>query len=79
MLSLHPLVALPLFCTVVSLLCLLILAIPLYLSTNNTSWIDYYYPDNVNTKDALIVSIQIVLVGFVLHTVDGVYVAMLVA
>jgi hypothetical protein len=38
--------------------------------------IDYYYPDNVNTTDALIVSMQMVLVGFVLHTVDGVYVAM---
>ncbi len=34
-------VALPLLCTVVSLLCLLILAIPLYLSTDNTSRIDY--------------------------------------
>jgi hypothetical protein len=63
----------------VSLLCLLILAIPLYLSTNNTSWIDYYYQDNVNTTDALIVSIQLVLVGFVLHMVGGVYVAMLLA
>jgi hypothetical protein len=29
--------------------------------------------------DALIVSIQIVLVGFVLHMVDGVYVAVLLA
>ncbi len=38
--------------------------------------IDYYYPDNVNTTDALIVSMQMVLVGYVLHTVDGVYVAM---
>jgi hypothetical protein len=70
------LVALPLLCIVVSLLCLLILAIPLYLSTNNTSWIDYYYPDDVNTMDALIVSMQMVRLGFVLHTVDGVYVAM---
>ncbi len=70
------LVALPLLCTVVSLLCLLILAIPLYLSTNNISWINYYYLENVNTMDALIVSMQMVLVGFVLHTVDGVYVAM---
>jgi hypothetical protein len=43
------------------------------------SWIDYYYPDNVNTTDALIVPIQMVLVGFVLHMVDGVYVAMLLA
>jgi hypothetical protein len=41
------------------------------------SWIDYYYQDNVNTIDALIVSIQMVLVGFVLHMVGGVYVAML--
>jgi hypothetical protein len=40
------------------------------------SWIDYYYLDNVNTTDALIVSMQMVLVGFVLHKVDGVYVAM---
>jgi hypothetical protein len=37
---------------------------------------DYYYPDDVKTTDALIVSMQMVLVGFVLHTVDGVYVAM---
>jgi hypothetical protein len=58
---------------------LLTLAITLYLSTNNTSWIDYYYQDNVNTTDALIVSIQLVLVGFVLHIVGGVYVAMLLA
>jgi hypothetical protein len=70
------LVALPLLCTVVSLLCLLILTIPLHLSTNNTSWIDYYYPDNVNTMHALIVSRQMVLVCFILHMVDGVNVAM---
>ena len=38
--------------------------------------IDYYYPDDVNRIDALIVSMQTVLVGFVLHTVDGMYVAM---
>jgi hypothetical protein len=58
----------------------MILAIPLYSSTNNTSWIDYYYQDNVNTTDALIVSIQLVLVDFVLHMVGGfVYVAMLLA
>jgi hypothetical protein len=63
----------------VSLLCLLILAIPLYSSTNNTSWIDYYYQDDVNTTDALIVSIQLLLVGFFLHMVGGVYVAMLLA
>ncbi len=43
------------------------------------SWIDYYYQDNVNTMDALIVSIQLVLVGFVLHMVGSVYVAMLLA
>ncbi len=43
------------------------------------SWIDYYYPDDVNTTDALIVLIQMVLGGFVLHTVDGMYVAMLLA
>jgi hypothetical protein len=43
------------------------------------SWIDYYYPDNVNMTNALIVSIQMVLVGFVLNTVDGVYVAMLLS
>jgi hypothetical protein len=55
------------------------LAIPLYSSTNNTSWIDYNYQDNVNTTDALIVSIQLVLVGFILHMVSGVYVAMLLA
>jgi hypothetical protein len=40
------------------------------------SWIDYNYPDDVNTMDALIVSMQMVLVGFVLHTVDDMYVAM---
>ncbi len=62
-----------------SLLCLLILAIQLYSSTNNTSWIDYYYQDDVNTTDALIVSIQLVLVGFVLHMVGGIYVAVLLA
>jgi hypothetical protein len=43
------------------------------------SWINYYYPVDVNTTDALIMSIQIVLVGFVLHMMDGVYVAMLLA
>jgi hypothetical protein len=44
------------------------------------SWIDYYYQDNVNMMDALIISIQMVLVlGFVLHMVGGVYVAMLLA
>jgi hypothetical protein len=43
------------------------------------SWIDYYYPDDANTTDALIVSIEMVLVGFVLHTVAGMYVAMLLA
>jgi hypothetical protein len=43
------------------------------------SWINYYYQDNVNTMDALIVSIQLVLVGFVLHMVGNVYVAMLLA
>jgi hypothetical protein len=40
------------------------------------SWINYYHPDNVNTMCALIVSMQMVLVCFVLHTVDGVNVAM---
>jgi hypothetical protein len=40
---------------------------------------DYYYPDNINMMDALIVSMQVVLVGFVLHMVDGVYVVMHVA
>jgi hypothetical protein len=40
------------------------------------SWIDYYYPDNVNTTDPLNVSMQIILVCFILHTVDGVDVAM---
>jgi hypothetical protein len=43
------------------------------------SWIDYYYQDNFNMMDALIVSIQTVLVGFVLHMAGGVYVAMLLA
>ncbi len=43
------------------------------------AWINYYYPDNVNTTDALIVSNQMVLVYFVLHAVDGMYVAMLLA
>ncbi len=37
--------------------------------------LDYYYPDNVNRMDALIVSMQMVLVDFVLHTVNGMYVA----
>jgi hypothetical protein len=39
------------------------------------SWINYYYLDNVNTMDALIISVQMVHVCFVLHTVDGVDVA----
>ncbi len=43
------------------------------------SWIDYYYQDNVNMTDALILSIQLVLVGFVLHMVGSIYVAMLLA
>jgi hypothetical protein len=43
------------------------------------SWINSCCQDNVNTMDALIVSIQMVLVGFVLHMVGGVYVAMLCA
>jgi hypothetical protein len=47
--------------------------------TNNTSWIDYYYQDDVNTTDAHIMSIQVVLVGFVLHMVGSMYVAMLLA
>jgi hypothetical protein len=58
---------------------MLIYAIPLYLSTNNPSWIDYYYQDDVNTMDALIVLIQMVLVSFVLHMVGGMYVAILLA
>jgi hypothetical protein len=70
------LVALPLLCTVVSLFCLLILAIQLYSSTNNTSWIDYYYPENVDTTDAVIRPLQIVLVSFAFHMVDGINVAM---
>ncbi len=41
------------------------------------SWIDYHYQDNVNTTDALIVFIQMILVGFVLHMVGGMYVVML--
>ncbi len=51
----------------------------MYSSINNTSWIDSYCQEDVNTTDALIVSIQIVLVGFVLHMVGGLYVAMLCA
>jgi hypothetical protein len=42
----------------------------LYSSTNK---------DDVNTTDALIMSIQMVLVGFVLHMVGGLYVAMFCA
>ena len=42
-------------------------------------WIDYYYQDDVSTTDALIMSIQMVLVGFVLHMVGSMYVAMLLA
>ena len=41
------------------------------------SWIDSCCQDDVNTTDALIASIQMVLVGFVLHMVGGIYVAML--
>ncbi len=51
----------------------------MYLSASNKSWNDYYYQDNVNTTDALIVLIQMVLVGFVLHMVGSMYVAMLLA
>jgi hypothetical protein len=51
----------------------------LYSSTNNTLWIDSYCQDDVNTTDALIVLIQMVLVGFVLHMVGSLYVAMLCA
>ena len=40
------------------------------------SWIDSCCQDDVNTTYALIVSIQMVLVGFGLHMVDGMYVAM---
>ncbi len=58
---------------------MLIYAIPFYLSNNNTSWINYYYQDDVNTMDALIMSVHMVLVGFVIHMVGGVYVAMLLA
>jgi hypothetical protein len=43
------------------------------------SWIDYYYQDDVNMTDALIMSIQMVLVDFVLHMVGSIYVAMLLA
>ncbi len=43
------------------------------------SWIDYYFQDYVNTMDALIMSIQLVLVGFVLYMVGSIYVAMLLA
>jgi hypothetical protein len=43
------------------------------------SWIDYYYQDNINTMDAPIMSIQMVLVGFVLHMVGSVNVATLLA
>ena len=41
------------------------------------SWINSYCQDDVNMTDALIVSIQMVLVGFILHMVGGIYVAML--
>jgi hypothetical protein len=58
---------------------MLIYTIPFYVSTNNTSWINYYYQGDVNTFDALLVSVQMVLVGFVLHMVGGMYVAMLLA
>ncbi len=40
---------------------------------------NYYCQDDVNTTNALIVSIQMVMVGFVLHMVGGLYVAMLCA
>jgi hypothetical protein len=45
----------------------------------NPHRIDSYCQDDVNMTDALIVSIQMVLVGFVLHMVGGLYVAMLCA
>jgi hypothetical protein len=40
------------------------------------SLINYHYLDDVHTTDALIVSMQMVLVCFVLHLVDGINVAM---
>jgi hypothetical protein len=40
------------------------------------SWIDYYYPDNINMTGALIILKQMVLVCFVSHTADGINVAM---
>jgi hypothetical protein len=39
------------------------------------SWIKYYYADNVNMMDALIISMQMILICFVLHMVDGINVA----
>ncbi len=42
----------------------------------NLLWIDNYYPDDVDMMDALIVSVNMVLVCFFLHTVDGINVAM---
>jgi hypothetical protein len=52
------------------------MAIPLFWSTNNMSWIDCYYPNDVHMMDALIISMQMVLVCFVLHMVEGINVAM---
>jgi hypothetical protein len=69
------LVALLLLRTVVSLLCLFILAIPLSSSSNYMSWIDYYYLDNVDTTDVLVGYPEMVLECF-FHTVDGFNVAM---
>jgi hypothetical protein len=43
------------------------------------SWINSCCQADVNMTDALIMSIQMVLVGFVLHMVGGVYIAMLCA
>jgi hypothetical protein len=40
------------------------------------SWINYYYPDNVDTMDALIGPLQMILVCFDNHMVDGIKVAM---
>jgi hypothetical protein len=73
------LVALPLLCTAMSLLCLFILSIPLSSSSNYMSWIDFSYLDNVNTMGALVGLLETVLVCFVMHTVDGFNVAMHIA
>jgi hypothetical protein len=60
-------------------ICLNILAIPLSSSSNYMAWIDFSYLGDVDTMDALFGLLEMVLVCFVMHMVDGFNVAMHIA